>query len=266
MMTMFKHELRQNWRTALIWIISLTGGAGLYMSIYPAFSAAIGQFNKVLQGFPPVLRKAMGINFDSHFALGSFFALILGYLTLAAAIQAMNLGTSMMSKEERGKTAEFLLAKPIKRSSIITAKLSVAALIILATNLVFTASIRLIMAANSKTSLDLKVFLMMAATMLFVQIFFLAFGFLLSVSMKRIKNVLSVSLVSVFSFYIVGMLDAVLGAKAVRYLTPFKYYDLIYIIKNSTYQWQYPALEAVLVVLAVGAGYYIYLRRDINSI
>jgi ABC-2 type transport system permease protein len=266
MKALFLHELRQNIRTTVIWILSLTGGAGLYMSVYPVFSGAMVQINKVLAGFPPVLRKAMGITFDSHFMLGSFFALILGYITLAAAIQAMNLGTALTSKEERGKTAEFLLAKPINRSAIVTAKLSVAALMILATNLVFTVSMRIIMAMNSKTSLDLKVFLMMAATMLFVQIFFLAFGFLLSVSMKRIKSVLSVSLVSVFGFYIVGMLDAVLGAKAVRYLTPFKFYDLIYVVKNSAYQWQYPVLEVVLVVTAIAAGYVIYERRNISSI
>ena len=88
----------------------------------------------------------------------------------------------------------------------------------------------------------------------------------MSASAKKIKNVLSVSLVTVFSFYIVGMFDAVLGAKTVRYLTPFKFFDMIYIYKHGAYEWPYPLIEIVFVIASIAAGYYIYNRRDISSI
>ncbi len=266
MKALFWHELKQNRRTAIIWIVSLTGVAALYMLIFPAFADAAETVNKIYQSFPPALRKAFNINFDPKFALASFYALVLGFTTLAAAIQAMNLGTASLSQEERGKTAEFLLSKPIKRSSIITAKLAAAAVIIAATNAVFIATTWTIMNVVSKVSLSPTVFLLMSFSLTLVQIFFIALGFLISVSAGKIKNVLSVSLVTVFAFYIIGMFDAVLGAKTVRYLTPFKFVDLIYVYKNSAYEWQYAAIEIVFVIGAIAAGYYIYNRRDISSI
>jgi ABC-2 type transport system permease protein len=266
MKALFWHELKQNRRTAIIWIISLTGVALLYMLIFPAFADAADTVNKIYQSFPPALRKAFNINFDPKFALASFYALILGFTTLAAAIQAMNLGTATLSKEERGKTAEFLLSKPIKRTDIISAKLAAAAVIILVTNVFFIGGTWIMMMAVSKVSLSAPIFLLMSLTLLFVQIFFVALGFLVSVSAKKIKNVLSISLVTVFSFYIVGMFDAVLGAKTVKYLTPFKFFDLIYVYKHSAYEMPYPLVEIVFVIAAITAGYFIYKRRDINSI
>ncbi|MFA5867210.1 MAG: ABC transporter permease subunit [Actinomycetota bacterium] len=266
MKALFWQEIKQNRRTAIIWIISLTSVAALYMLIFPAFADAAETVNKIYQSFPLALRKAFGLNFDPKFALASFYALVLGFTTLAAAIQAMNLGTASLSKEERGKTAEFLLSKPIKRSSIVSAKLAAAVVVIAGTNVVFVSATWTIMMAVSKVALSTSVFLLMSLTLLFVQIFFVALGFLISVSAKRIKNVLSVSLVTVFAFYIVGMFDAVLGAKAVRYLTPFKFFDLIYVYKHGSYEWQYPLIEIMFVIAAVAAGYYIYSRRDISSI
>jgi len=266
MKALFLHELKQNRRTTIIWIISLTAVAALYMFIFPAFADAAETVNKIYQSFPPALRKAFGLNFDPEFALASFYALVLGFTTLAAAIQAMNLGTASLSKEERGKTAEFLLSKPITRTNILTAKLAAAIVIIAITNTVFMAATWAIMMFVSKVHLSVGVFLLMSFTLLFVQIFFLALGFLISSSAKKIKSVLSVSLVTVFSFYIVGMLDAVLGAKTVRYLTPFKFFDLIYIYKHSAYEWPYPLIEILFVIVSISAGYYIYNRRNISSI
>lgn len=266
MKALFWHELKQNRRTAIIWIVSLTAVAALYMLIFPAFADAAETINKIYQSFPLAMRKAFNINFNPKFALASFYALVLGFTTLAAAIQAMNLGTASLSKEERGKTAEFLLTKPIKRSAIVTAKLAAVVVIIAITNVVFVSATWAIMMAVSKVSLSTSVFLLMSLTLLLVQIFFVALGFLISASAKKIKSVLSVSLVIVFAFYIIGMFDAVLGAKTVRYLTPFKFFDLIYVYKNGSYEWQYLAIEIVFVIAAVAAGYYIYGRRDISSI
>ena len=266
MKALFWHELKQNRRTAIIWIISLSSVAALYMLIFPSFADAAETVNKIYQSFPPAFRKAFGLNFDPEFALASFYALVLGFTTLAAAIQAMNLGTASLSKEERGKTAEFLLSKPIKRSDIVTAKLAAATVIIAATNVIFITTTWLIMTMVSKVSLSINVFLLMSLTLLFVQVFFIVLGFLISVSAKKIKNVLSVSLVTVFGFYIIGMFDAVLGAKTVRYLTPFKFFDLIYVYKNGAYEWPYALIEVVFVVVAIAAGYSIYKHRDIASI
>ncbi|MFA5881807.1 MAG: ABC transporter permease subunit, partial [Eubacteriales bacterium] len=45
------------------------------------------------------------------------------YLVVMATIHAAMLGANIIAKEERDKTAEFLLAKPVSRNEIITVKL-----------------------------------------------------------------------------------------------------------------------------------------------
>jgi ABC-2 type transport system permease protein len=266
MMTLFLHELKQNRRATLIWTISLLAGSGLYVALFPAIAKDTAAVAKMINNYPLAMRQALGIFADSYATLKGFYAMILGFITLAGAVQAMNLGTALTSQEERGKTAEFLLAKPIDRKTILTAKLMAALTDIAFTNLFFIAGTRLFIAAATSLSFDTKLFLLMSLTLLFVQLFFLALGFIISVSAKRIKSVLTVSLTTVFAFYIVGMLDAILGLKNVRVITPFKFFDLIYIMKNSSYEWTYVTLEAALVVAAVAAGYLVYLRRDIQSI
>jgi ABC-2 type transport system permease protein len=266
MKTIFLHELKQGRRSVIIWSISLIAAAALYLSIFPAFADSAEAINKMIMNFPEGVRKALGITFDAYSSLASFYAMILGYISLAGAIQAMNVGTGILSKEERGKTAEFLMTKPVKRSTILTAKLSASAVMILITAFTFIAASLLIMNSVSEVSMDIGLYMKLSMTYVLIQIFFLALGFLISVIRKRVKSVLSVSLVTVFGFYIVGMLDAVLGVENVRYFTPFKYYDLMYLIKNNTYEWTFVVLEAALVVAAIIISYVIFGKKDIQSI
>lgn len=265
MKPLFLRELKQNRTTAIIWTVSLLAVVGLYLSLFPALSKQTETISKVLMNYPVAVREALGITATSYSTLKAFYAVMLGFITLAGAIQAANLGTALTSREERNQTAEFLLAKPIRRTTILTAKLLAAGTILLGTNIVYIGGTRLFIAATG-VAIDTKIFLLMSLTLLLIQTFFLAFGFIISVSAKRIKSVLTVSLTSVFAFYIIGILDAVLGAKNIRYFTPFKFFDYAYIMKNSAYEWRYVILELVLVVGAMVAGYLVYNRRNIRSI
>ena len=61
-----------------------------------------------------------------------------------ATIHAAMLGATIIAKEERDKTSEFLFAKPVLRSTIITAKLLAAFVNIVVFNLItFISLIRL---------------------------------------------------------------------------------------------------------------------------
>jgi ABC-2 type transport system permease protein len=101
--------------------------------------------------------------------------------------------------------------------------------------------------------------------MLFIQLFFLAVGLLVSVLVPKIKSVLAFTLPIVFGFFIIGMLDSVIGAEKARYLTPFKYFDVGYIAAHTTYEWRFVITEAVVVVVCIIASYLIYIRRDIQA-
>ena len=264
-MNIFWQELRFNRRTTIIWMVAFAFGIFSYMSLYTAFSHDVSQSMKLLQGFPPVVRAALGIRIESFFTVLGFFGYMLTYLWLIGSIQAMNLGTGILSKEISGKTADFLLSKPISRFKVLTSKLAAALVIIIATNIVFVTASYFSAEVFKTKDFDVTVFALTCLTMLFIQLFFLSLGFLISVLVPKIKSVLAYSLPIVFGFFIIGMLDSVIGAENARYLTPFKYFDVGYIALHSAYEWRFLLTEALVVIVCVVVTYIIFTRRDIQA-
>ncbi len=266
MISMLLHELKQYQKTTIIWTVCLIAGAGFYLSLYPAFAQDIEAVQKLIENFPAAFRDALGLTPDMYGSIIGFYRLTLSFIILAGAIQAMNIGTSIVSKEESENTAEFLLVKPVRRSKILTSKLVASLTLLLITNIIYLVSVPIVVKVLADATIDLEIYVLMTLTLLFVQVFFLALGFLISVVAPKIRSVLSISLSTVFGFYIIGMLDTLLGAKTIRYVTPFKFYDLEYIAKNHSYEPVFIVIEVIFVTVAIAASYYIYSKRDIHTL
>ena len=179
----------------------------------------------------------------------------------------MNLGVSILSKEFRERTADFLLVKPVSRAIIVSAKLLAAFTTIIATNIVFVQQLPLIANIVKNTDYSDKLFFMINLTLFFVQLIFLAIGVFISVFFNKIKNVLPISLGLVFGFYMTGALLATgKDAEALRFISPFKYFDIYHIIKNSSYETSYLILSAVIIVVSIAVSYLIYCKKDIHAV
>jgi ABC-2 type transport system permease protein len=174
---------------------------------------------------------------------------------------------SILLKEARERTADFLLVKPVSRASIISAKLLAAFTTLIASNAVFLI-ISVTLANIFKTGdYDNKRFLLINLTMFLTQIIFLALGLVISVFFNKIKNVLPISLGVVFGLYLAGAVLATgKDGEALRFISPFKYFDIAYIIKNAAYEVPYLILGAALTITAIAATYIIYIRKDIHAV
>ena len=208
------------------------------------------------------LGLTLGISLPFSASIASRYPL----LRLCGAIQGMNLGTSIVSKEVREKTADFLLTKPVTRTTVLTSKLMAAFVSIVITNIVYLA-VTILIAFQVKTDdFSLKVLIMLSLTMFFIQLIFLALGIMISVIVPKIKSVLTVSLATVFAFYFLGMFSSTTGEEAKRYISPFKYFDTAYIIKHAGYEASFLIVGAVIIVLAITASYFVYLKKDIHAV
>ncbi len=259
-MNMFLHELKSMRKTAAIWTISLIALSALFLCIYPSVAADAEEFKKLLANYPPAIRSMLGINIDNIASLLGFYSMVFSFITLCGAIQGMNLGISILSRESRERTADFLLVKPVSRKSIVSAKLLAALTTIVATNIVFYAATLLIANAVKTGDYSNKLFFMINLTLFFLQIIFMAIGLVVSVFFKKLKSVLPISLGVVFGFYMVGALIPK------RYISPFKYFDITYIINNAGYEASYLVTAAVIVVAAIITSYIIYIRKDIHAV
>ncbi len=266
-MNMFLHELKAYRKSTIIWSMALAGIVIVFLSMFPAFSSNAEELKKLLENLPLALRNAIGLSLDTIGSLLGFYStLTFLYITLCGAIQAMNLGTSIVSKEVREKTADFLLTKPVSRVQILSAKLLAALTSLVITNVIYLIVASLMASATSPQPFSLKLFLMISATLFLIQLMFLALGVIISVIAPRIKAVLPVSLGTVFPFFFISMFGSAIGDNNLRYITPFKFYDPAYIIKNASYEASFVLLEVGLIILAIAASYVIYLKKDIDSV
>lgn len=265
-MNIFLHELKAYRKSTMIWTFSLVIMMVLFMSLYSSIHADAEAFLKVLKNYPETIRNALGFNEKNFLTVVGFYSFLLSFVTLCASLQAMNLGTSIVSKEVREKTADFLLTKPVTRSQILTAKLMGAVVSLVITNMIYFAAASF-MAFQFKTDdFSMKIFFLLSLTVFFVQLIFLALGMIISVIFQTIKSVLTVSLAVVFAFYFVGMFFDTSGEKVKRYFSPFKYFDTAYIIKHSSYESSFLIAGAAITILAIAASYFIYAKRDIHAV
>lgn len=264
-MNVFLREITAYRKSTIIWAASLSALVFMFMFLYPAFTNDVEATRELLSQLPPAVRTAFNISLANFFTLYGFYGYLLNFAILAGAIQAMNLGTGIISKEASGKTADFLLSKPITRTRVMSAKIAAAFAMIVLTNAVFSAVAYGAALAVSREPFAAGTFLLMSSTLFLVQLVFVALGTLFSVTIPKIKSVVSVSLPTVFAFYIIGVIGDVLGNDNVRYVSPFQFYDSNYIIDNVALQGRYLVIEAVFVVAAIALSYAIYIKKDIRA-
>ena len=136
-MKLYFRELKAYRNSTIIWIVSLSLLVIVFLSMFPSFTKDVEETKNILQNLPPFMASAAGISPNVMFSIYGFVSWLLTFVTLAGAVQSMNLGVGILSKEESGKTADFLLTRPISRKSVITSKLLAAFSLILITNIVF---------------------------------------------------------------------------------------------------------------------------------
>ena len=265
-MNLFLHELKYYRKSTIVWTISLSAITIMFLAMFPGLTNSATDVKKLFEGYPLALRNAIGISLDTITTLLGFYSFTFLYITLCGAIQAMNLGTSIISKEVQGKTADFLLTKPVSRIQIMTAKLLAALASLVITDLIYFIVASMMASVITSKAFSMKIFIMISATLFFIQLIFLALGVIISVMVPKIKSVLPVSLGTVFTFFFISMFGAAIGDNNLRYITPFKYFDSAYIIKNAAYETSFIILEVVIIIIAIVASYIIYNKKDIDAV
>lgn len=264
-MNIYLHEMRFYRKNTLLWIISLCAGTLFLFWMYPAFANNTASLNEVLKNYPDFIQKGFGLSVDKIGTVPGFYSFIVTFLMLCGAVQAMMLGISVLAKEATGKTADFLLTKPVTRGHVLSAKLLAVFTCVTITSVTYIATASAIATAVANAPFDYKPFLMMSLAFFFLQVIFMAFGFMLGAVIPKIRSVLPLSLSTVFGFFIIGMVAATLDQKNLYYLSPFKYFDTIAILETSTYQASFLLTGVLVTLAAVLVGYAVYTHRDIHA-
>jgi ABC-2 type transport system permease protein len=145
-------------------------------------------------------------------------------------------------------------------------KLDAAITIILVSNLTLYLASYLSVSLIIREDFSFKVFTLLHLSIFIVEMIFLSIGFLIGVFLKRIKSTISITMAVVFGFFAIGAFAVNASDDKMRYLTPFKYFDTSYILKNESYELSYLFVAIGVILVCLVGSYIIYVNKDIDSV
>ncbi len=262
--TIYLYEFRARLKSVIIWSASVAALILFFFSIFPGFADQAVMVNEMMSKFPPAMVEAFGLNrMDLSTSLG-FFSFLFIFVQLCLAIQAGNYGFGLVSVEEAELTADFLLSKPVSRVQILNAKLLAALTCLTITNaVVWAASFASFALFSAGSEYDRGLLLLVLASVVLFQLFFLCVGLVISLLVKRVRSVTPYSLGLGFGGYVLSAFSGIFADVKLEYLTPFKHLDPTYIVRSGRFDAPLVLLNAVITLVALALSYRLYVRRDI---
>ena len=185
-MNVYRFELRREWKNAAVWTAVLLVLLGvLLLSVYPIYYDGRTQVLAALEGFPPQFAAAFGLNIETIFSFGGFYAFSFLYLAVLGAVFASGLGLAVFAREKRAKCDDFLLTKPRPRTALFAAKGLAALTLLVLQNLLYIVLFLAICNATPQAAAPLGNQLAAALALLLTQLVFLPPAFALRCLPKR---------------------------------------------------------------------------------
>ncbi len=248
------------WTAAIILLLLM------FMLMYPALSQDISVFESILNNFPLELRQALGLTTLNLSQILGYYGFVFIYVLLIGSIYAIKSAMAVLSEEPRSKTADFLLAKPVSRTTVVTAKVLSVLTQLAVQNIIFIGVSYIIMLVYGRGQFNVATLVLVNFSLIQVQLFFFAVGIFIAAVMKKIKTVLPIALGVVFAFYIIQMINQSINDPKLAYITPFAYFDVGKIIQNESYDMIFLGINFSIIAILTALTYLLYQRKDMPSI
>lgn len=261
-MTMIKHELKQGWKSLAIWTAAI--GFFIIICIF-MFPEMKNEMNDVSDMFSSMgaFTAAFGMDRLNFGTLTGFYAVECGnILGIGGAFFAALMAVGALAKEEKERTAEFLLSHPISRKRLITEKLiGVVTQIIILNVIVFLMMAVSIAAIGEEIPWKEVGLLHLSYFLVQVELAGICFGISAFLRRSGLGIGLGIAVVMYF-FNIIANISE--GAEFLKYITPFGYAEGADIIANTSLDIEKILLGMCFCIIGVIAAYWKYCRKDIQ--
>ncbi|WP_438445064.1 ABC transporter permease subunit [Gorillibacterium sp. sgz5001074] len=263
-MNIILRELKAHRKALIIWSVCMFLLVVSGMSKYTAYSAG-GASSEVFDKLPQTVKALLGIASFDVTQMSGFFAMLFLYIELAAGIHAVLLGSGIIAKEERDKTVEFLMVKPVSRGTIITAKLLAALANVVILNLVTLLSSLLMVSAYNKGEPITGEIVLFMVSLFLVQLIFLFFGAAVAAALKQPRTSGSVAAsIMLGTFVLAKITDLTDRLSILNLLTPFKYFSYARIVEGNGIHAGIALLAIGLAVGLAASAYILYRKRELT--
>ena len=261
-MTVFFHELRLSKTALIIWSAAISFMLGVCVIIYPEMSTQMGDISAMFADMG-AFSSAFGMDQLNFGEFMGYFGVECGNtLGLGGALFAAIVGVSALAKEEKDKTAEFLLTHPISRTRVITEKLLAAFTQVFVLNIsALAVTFLCALAVDVEVEVGTLLLLFLAYFILQIEICAITFG--LSAFLRR--GELGLGLGLVFGMYFLNILaNLTEDLKFIKFITPFGYADGAHIIPESSIEIKYLAVGIAFSLVGIAAAFWKYSKKDIS--
>lgn len=265
MQVMVRKELKANRRSLLIWMGAMLGMIALGSLEFPVVMDAGEEIMDLFESLPRAIAVIFGAEsetFPVSTPLGYYIMMYLWYCLIAFTHAAV-LGATIISKEEKNRTAEFTFTKPFSRKDIITSKIIAAMVnVVIITLTTFIGNMIMLVPQIEGQSIVSEMTMTILA-MFFIQILFLFTGLLSSAIFPNYKKALSASALFVaLSYFLMVIIELVGSIDYLSILTPFMYFKGPALVENGI---RLPYFLLTIVVTLV-AGYLTYSKYEVRDL
>ena len=261
-MTLVRHELRQGKTSLLIWTASIGFLLAICVFLFPEMKGQIDNVNNIFSSMGS-FTEAFGMDRLNFGTLIGFYAVECGnILGLGGAFYAALCAVGILGKEEKDKTAEFLLTHPVGRKRIITEKLIAVLIQITVLNtIIYALSVGSIAAVGETVPLKEISLLHLAYYLLQLELSGICFG--ISAFLRKGSAGLGLGIATVMYFLnlIANIADV---AAFLKYITPFGYCEGADIVSNGRLNGVMVSVGAVIGIAGIIIAYLKYTKKDIH--
>lgn len=261
-MTLVKHELRQGKTAFLIWTASIGFLVVICVFLFPEMKGQMDSVNDMFASMGSFTR-AFGMDRLNFGTLTGFYAVECGnILGLGGAFYASLCAAGVLSKEEKDKTAEFLLMHPVSRKRVISEKLIAVFIQITAMNImIYVLSIGSIAAVGETIPWKEISLIHLAYYLLQMELAGICFGISAFLRKGSVGAGLGIAAMMYFLNLIANIADV---AEFLKYITPFGYCEDADIMSNGSLDGVMVFVGTVIGIGGIAIAYFYYTKKDIH--
>ena len=247
----------------LIWSLSIGLLVAACVMMYPDMQDQMDGVNDMF--------SSMG-NFTEAFGMDQLnFGTLLGFyaveggnmLGIGGAFFAAIIGITALMKEERDRTAEFLLTHPVSRTKVISEKLvSTFAIMVILNVIVLLCAVISIKIIDEEIFWEELLIFHLAYLLMQFEIAGICFG--ISAFIK--KSGLGIGIGIAGLMYLLNIIANITeDAEFLKYITPFGFTEGSDIINNKEITLEYLIPGMIIMVICIVIGYVKYSKKDISA-
>ncbi len=261
-MILVKHELKQGKKSLLVWTAAISFLLVVCVFLFPEMKGEMEGIGEVFSSMGS-FTAAFGMDQLNFGTLIGFYAIECGnVLGLGGAFFSALCAANILSKEEKDKTAEFLLTHPIRRSNILTEKLLAVLIQISVLNLIIYA-----LSVSSMAMIGEEIpwkevnLLHLAYYLLQIELAGICFG----ISAFLRKGSAGAGLGIAMLLYCLNLMaNMTESAEFLKYITPFGYCDGADIVSSGSLNGTMIIIGMVMGIAGIVTAYLHYTKKDIH--